>query len=485
MSLALATLGLLAPAPQSVIEVIPFTPDPGWYVPALISGDGGQAVRSFTQGNPELERFDPASGIELISLPAGASSASLVALSWGGDDIVLTADVGAGRSYFRLDQQSAATLLQLPMDALVAGASNDLGVIVGHTQIGFSCAAGCTAFRSNGTTSTLLSPLPGGGDGALVYGCSGDGSFIVGESSSQAFPNREACIWDASGQPTGLGVSAGASRSIARAVSDDGSVVGGEVLVGDQWRPARWTPVGGAEVLFPDLGFVTDVSADGRTILGITPFTLPGENWGFLWTEATGYVPFRQYLEALQVPGHDDWEFLHPLSMSDDGSVFVARGRRTASSGPQETSRIELDRSTVGDIGCTGGQPNSTGKSGLLNAFGSAAVQDTRLSLVASQLPLQQTCMLVAAPALGPGVALPGSNGTLCLTGTLGRDLSTITSSGPGATAVFAVDPSAIPQPNGPVAGAPGETWHFQVWHRDLTTVQTSNTTHSVSVTLL
>ena len=52
-------------------------------------------------------------------------------------------------------------------------------------------------------------------------------------------------------------------------------------------------------------------------------------------------------------------------------------------------------------------------------------------------------------------------------------------------TLVAQVDLTAIPQPTGPVAVQPGETWHFQAWHRTTLAGQpTSDFTDAVRVTL-
>ncbi|MDA8592498.1 hypothetical protein N9L90_01105 [Planctomycetota bacterium] len=58
---------------------------------------------------------------------------------------------------------------------------------------------------------------------------------------------------------------------------------------------------------------------------------------------------------------------------------------------------------------------------------------------------------------------------------------------GPGLQAELAaqVDLAAIPQPTGPAAAQPGETWHFQALHRTtLAGLPTSNFTDAVRVTL-
>ncbi|MEM1451844.1 MAG: hypothetical protein AAF957_18300 [Planctomycetota bacterium] len=78
-----------------------------------------------------------------------------------------------------------------------------------------------------------------------------------------------------------------------------------------------------------------------------------------------------------------------------------------------------------------------------------------------------------------------GSSGNLCLGGMIGRYTSSIVQSdGEGATTTT-VDLGAIPRPSGPVAATAGQTWIFQLWHRDAVGgAPTSNFTSAVGVTL-
>ena len=84
-----------------------------------------------------------------------------------------------------------------------------------------------------------------------------------------------------------------------------------------------------------------------------------------------------------------------------------------------------------------------------------------------------------------PGFSgLPGgSSGNLCLSGAIGRYVGAITRTANGAGSfTVTADLDALPQPLGPVAVQPGETWYFQCWHRDLSpTGPTSNFTASLA----
>jgi hypothetical protein len=59
-----------------------------------------------------------------------------------------------------------------------------------------------------------------------------------------------------------------------------------------------------------------------------------------------------------------------------------------------------------------------------------------------------------------------------------------IQNSGTAGEFSLALDLNAVPSPTGFLSVAPGDTWHFQAWHRDATGGQTtSNFTDAVAVT--
>ena len=78
----------------------------------------------------------------------------------------------------------------------------------------------------------------------------------------------------------------------------------------------------------------------------------------------------------------------------------------------------------------------------------------------------------------GPG----GSQGVLCLGGSLGRFNNQVQNSGLLGTFQIQVDINSLPL-NPAVSVLPGETWNFQTWFRDLNPVPTSNFTHAIAVT--
>ncbi len=77
-----------------------------------------------------------------------------------------------------------------------------------------------------------------------------------------------------------------------------------------------------------------------------------------------------------------------------------------------------------------------------------------------------------------------GSQGNLCLGGAIGRYRSLLESSGLLGRIDIPVDLTLIPQPGGPAAGMPGESWNFQGWFRDVNPMQTSNFSTGLTITL-
>lgn len=129
--------------------------------------------------------------------------------------------------------------------------------------------------------------------------------------------------------------------------------------------------------------------------------------------------------------------------------------------------------------------PNSTGQVGSLDAFGSDSAMANDLTLRASGLPNGSIGYLLASRTAGYVPMPPGSEGTLCLGGAIGRyplariDVDT-------GVASQRVDLAALPVPHGDAVGSAGETWVFQFWHRDRSSSggATTNFTSGLSITL-
>ena len=135
----------------------------------------------------------------------------------------------------------------------------------------------------------------------------------------------------------------------------------------------------------------------------------------------------------------------------------------------------------IGEQYCDPAPLNSTGAPGVITALGCPDVASNSLTLVASQLPPNQFGYFLVSETQGFKANPGGSQGNLCLSGTIARYVSDIKNSGPDGSFEMAVDLTDIPPPaNSSVA--PGETWNFQGWYQDDNPGPTSNFTDGVSV---
>ncbi len=129
-------------------------------------------------------------------------------------------------------------------------------------------------------------------------------------------------------------------------------------------------------------------------------------------------------------------------------------------------------------------EPNSTGAPARLELYGSTRVAYRDLVGRADALPAGSWAFVVSSRDAGLTFPLPGSQGRLCLGGTIGRHNGPgqVQRTGQDGVLVWVLDPAAIPTPTGPIAIQPGETWRFQVWYRDANPSATSNLTDAVGV---
>lgn len=110
---------------------------------------------------------------------------------------------------------------------------------------------------------------------------------------------------------------------------------------------------------------------------------------------------------------------------------------------------------------------NSDGENGFLRFFGSRSASTTKTATAADLAPLQ-FALLVVGTGTDLVVGVGGGKGNLCIGGTIGRYNDQIRQIDGGGSVSFTVDPSAIPLGGSVVAASPGDSYYFQVWHRDV-----------------
>ena len=113
--------------------------------------------------------------------------------------------------------------------------------------------------------------------------------------------------------------------------------------------------------------------------------------------------------------------------------------------------------------------PNSTGNVADLAGVGSNLVASNDVRLIATSMPLNAFGFFLTSRTAGSVANPGGSQGVLCLGGSIGRYVGPgqIQNSGAAGSIALQIDLTSMPQPTGPVAVAPGDTWHFQAWFRD------------------
>ena len=124
------------------------------------------------------------------------------------------------------------------------------------------------------------------------------------------------------------------------------------------------------------------------------------------------------------------------------------------------------------------GQANSTGEVGTLELLGNAVAANNQLELISRDLPANVFGYYLLSNQVG---SLPVGEGTLCLGQPLYRYSNSVLVSSAEGTVRFSLN---LGQLASGLPALPGDTYHFQLWHRDTTGgMGTSNLSSAVSVT--
>ncbi|MGB0330235.1 MAG: zinc-dependent metalloprotease [Planctomycetota bacterium] len=142
-----------------------------------------------------------------------------------------------------------------------------------------------------------------------------------------------------------------------------------------------------------------------------------------------------------------------------------------------------IDCLTVGTVYCDPAVANSTGAPATIVAEGSDLVADNDVTLTIESLPPNTVGYFLTSQTQGFVANAGGSQGNLCLGGSIGRYINSVLSSGPAGTYSLQLDLTAVPQPTGFVGVTAGETWNFQSWYRDqLLGFPSSNFTEAIEI---
>jgi len=169
------------------------------------------------------------------------------------------------------------------------------------------------------------------------------------------------------------------------------------------------------------------------------------------------------------------------LNLMAGGTAYV--GFSAATGGAAETHDVlSWDWSggdgPVGTNYCSPANINSSGLSAIMSGWGRKVVTANSLTLTASAMPTNEFGYFLCGQTQGFNPNPGGSQGTLCLSGKIGRFSKQLQSSGGAGAFTINVDLTALPVWRNQSV-LPGETWHFQAWFKD---GASSNFTDGLSV---
>ena len=250
---------------------------------------------------------------------------------------------------------------------------------------------------------------------------------------------------------------------------------------------------GAVELVSP----VLDLSAPGATLSYAYYLRLTNSNGAdMLLVEASSAGgPFTEVTRHTD-DGGADWRAV-TLTQADFLAAGVTPGsqmqlRFTANDdNPQSIVEAGLDAVEVRTIDCGGvgtvycdpAASNSTGSPATIAAEGSALVADNDVTLTVESLPANSVGYFLASQTQGLIANPGGSQGNLCLGGSIGRYVNAVLNAGAAGTYSLQLDLTAIPQPTGFVGVTAGETWNFQSWYRDVVVgIPASNFTEAIEI---
>ncbi|QDV08009.1 FG-GAP repeat protein [Planctomycetes bacterium Poly30] len=151
------------------------------------------------------------------------------------------------------------------------------------------------------------------------------------------------------------------------------------------------------------------------------------------------------------------------LDGDGDEDILLAAG------GPQLSWIENLRVGPLGTLYCGPAALNSAGSAGTISAVGSEWISLGDVTLRSSDLPTGSTGIFLTSQAQGFVPIVPGSVGSLCLGGAIGRfqgpgQVQSVSADG---VIQLELDLSSLPQPTGGVPALPGTLWFFQAWYRD------------------
>ncbi|MDA1265811.1 MAG: NHL repeat-containing protein [Planctomycetota bacterium] len=135
----------------------------------------------------------------------------------------------------------------------------------------------------------------------------------------------------------------------------------------------------------------------------------------------------------------------------------------------------------VGTSYCGPAELNSANLRAVIYGLGTHKAEWNTITVNAVLMPTNKFGMFINSVDTG-FVAPPGSQGNLCLGGSIGRHNQDILLTGASGSFSLELDLTAVPTPGGPYAILAGEEWHWQAWYRDNNPGPTSNLTNGLRI---
>ncbi len=221
-------------------------------------------------------------------------------------------------------------------------------------------------------------------------------------------------------------------------------------------------------------GVASDISADGAGGYFVSGTSADTSRPGVVHLDSQGVVDWRWS------PPNSAHGILEGLSEVRGGSIFAAG---TLAASTHRVLRIAID--PAGPTVCDG-VPNSTGSAATAGYVGQEDRALNDVVFYANGLPAHAAGYFIVSQTAGNLPMAGGSQGTLCLGGSIGRlnRPGEVLSSSVDGRFHVAFDLDSIPQPLGTISATAGETWSFQAWYRDANPGSTSNFTSATSIVL-
>ena len=189
------------------------------------------------------------------------------------------------------------------------------------------------------------------------------------------------------------------------------------------------------------------------------------------------------------VPSGDGFlQFTNPSGAAPIAQVIVVNTGTAGVLAVDDVTYCAVEDLTLGTEYCGPGNPNSSGLPATISAVGSNMVSANNVTLRAEQMPTNVFGFFLTSPTQGFVANPGGSEGNLCLSGSIGRFSGPGQILNTGSTGSFElkIDLNQQPTPSGFTTVLAGDTWNFQAWSRDsVGGVSTSNLTNGLEINFL